>query len=204
MSSSLHVFLLDPAATRGLVGSGDERLLRLVHDRYGAELAADDDYFSFEIGRGAPSAAEALRAVVNGGPYSQDGQHAFQYVCAYQRLCWTTGRFLDNSSFSPFRGAWLDAVDEGLRALRITEVSVAEFGYNRGLPAGLPRSLDHPACGEWTHERCLAALEQFERTEHDGHAPPLEPDVATAVSDVIAWLRQVAGRPGFGVIGFVG
>ncbi|WP_282204149.1 DUF7691 family protein [Kitasatospora fiedleri] len=202
MSSSLSPFLIDTAAVRGLVGSGDEQVLRVVGERFGARLAADDDWFSDEIAEGAPTAAEALHAVVHGGPYPADSPYVFQYGYAYKRLCELTGSFLDNSSFSPFRGSWLEMVDEGLRALRITAVSVAEFGYYGGLPSGIP-SDDLPRCGEWTHKQCLAALEQFEQTERDGHAPPLEPAVADAVSDVVGWLRQVEGRPGFGVVGFV-
>ncbi|MFJ5231306.1 hypothetical protein ACIQBJ_15580 [Kitasatospora sp. NPDC088391] len=203
MSSSLSVFLLDPLATRALVGSGDEELLRRLTEHFGRDLAESDDWFSHEIGNGAPTAADALRAVVHGGPYAEERDYAFQYGYAYMRLCRSTGRFLNNSNFSPFRGAWLDAVDEGLKALGVTEVSVAEFGYGFGLPAGVPRGYDYPGGGEWTNRACLAALAQFEQAEREGRAPELEPDVADAVSDVIGWLRQVEQRPGFGVIGFV-
>ncbi|GAA2109463.1 hypothetical protein GCM10009759_50140 [Kitasatospora saccharophila] len=204
MSSSLSVFLLDTAATRRLVGSRDEQLLRAVDEHFGDDLASDDEWFSRQIEDGAPGAAEALRAVVHGGPYSADPDHAFQYGYAYRRLCRLTGSFLDNSGFSPFRGSWLSVVDEGLRALRITAVSLAEFHYGDALPDGVPPSAaEYPSCGEWTHERCLAALEQFERSERDGHAPPLEPEVVDAVADVLGWLRHAGRRPGFGVIGFV-
>lgn len=202
MSSSLSVYLIDPKAARGLVGSGDEQLLELIGERFADDLAADDRWFEDQIGDGAPTAFEALRAVVHGGPYGAARHHAFQYGYAYKRLVSLTGSFLDNSSFSPFRGDWLGVVDEGLKALRITAVSVAELGYYDGLPDGIP-SYDLPRCGEWTHEQCLAALEQFERTKADGHAPPLEREVVDAVFDVIGWLRQVETRPGFGIVGFV-
>ncbi|MGW2400168.1 DUF7691 family protein [Kitasatospora sp. NPDC001664] len=202
MSSSLSVYLLDIEATRALVGSGDEGLVEAVRGGFGRELAADDEWFSSEIADGAPTALEALRAVVNGGPFTGPGQYAFQYGYAYKRLCSLTGSFLDNSSFSPFRGSWLEMVDEGLRALRITAVSVAELGYYDGLPKPIPH-YELPRCGEWTHEECLAALEQFEQTKRDGHAPPLEPEVVEAVMDVIGWLRGAQARPGFGVVGFV-
>ncbi|MFD5329474.1 hypothetical protein [Streptomyces sp. NPDC127092] len=202
MSSSLSVYLIDPKAARALVGSGDEQLLEIIRERFADQLAHDDDWFSSEIEDGAPSAYEALRTVVHGGPFEAQRHHVFQYGYAYKRLCSLTGSFLDNSSFSPFRGDWLEMVDEGLTALRITAVSVAEFGYGGGMPDPLPR-YDLPRCGEWTHEECLAALEQFERTKAEGHAPPLDPEVVDAVMDVIGWLRHVESRPGFGVIGFV-
>ncbi|WP_418955562.1 DUF7691 family protein [Streptomyces tritici] len=202
MSSSLSAYLLDLKATRALVGSGDEELLKAVRDNFGAEMAADDSWFSSEIAEGAPTAYEALRTVVQGGPYPERGPYVFQYGYAYKRLCSLTGLFLDNSSFCPFRGDWLETVDEGLRALRITAVSVAELGYYDGFPKGLP-TYDLPRCGEWTHEQCLEALEQFERTKQDGHAPPLDREVLDAVMDVIGWLRRAEARPGFGVVGFV-
>ncbi|MFJ8039422.1 hypothetical protein ACIRBX_02770 [Kitasatospora sp. NPDC096147] len=202
MSSSLSVYLLDLDATHKLVGSGDEQLLTVVRDRFGDDLASSDDWFSSEIAQGAPTAFEALTAVVHGGPYPAPAQYAFQYGYAYKRLCSLTGSFLDNSSFSPFRGSWLEVVDEGLRALRITAVSVAELGYYDGLPAGVPH-YELPRCGEWTHEQCLAALEQFEQTKRDDHAPPLEPEVVEAVMDVLGWLRHAQQRPGFGIVGFV-
>ncbi|MGA5405915.1 DUF7691 family protein [Streptomyces lavendulocolor] len=202
MSSSLSVYLLDPTAARALVGSGDDQLLDVIRDRFADDLASSDDWFSSEIEKGAPTAYEALRAVVHGGPYDAEKQYAFQYGYAYKRLCSLTGSFLDNSSFCPFRGDWLEMVDEGLRALRITAVSVAELGYYDGLPDGIP-TYDLPRCGEWTHEECVEALEQFEATKRDGHAPPLEPEVVDAVMDVVGWLRHAQARPGFGVVGFV-
>ncbi|MCX5388623.1 hypothetical protein ABZY68_30160 [Streptomyces sp. NPDC006482] len=202
MSSSLSVYLLDPKAARALVGSRDDQLLQVVRDSFGDELASDDSWFSSEIAEGAPTAHEALRTVVYGGPFPEDGRYSFMYGYAYKRLCSLTGSFLDNSCFSPFRGDWLETVDEALRALRITAVSVAEFGSYGGFPAGVPSS-DLPRCGEWTHDRCLEALEQFEQTKQAGHAPPLEPEAVDAVMDVIGWLRHVETRPGFGVVGFV-
>ncbi|WP_326615691.1 hypothetical protein OG863_00395 [Streptomyces decoyicus] len=202
MSSSLSVYLLDPKEARARVGSRDAQLLQVIRDTFGDDLASDDSWFSSEIANGAPTAYEALHAVVYGGPFQKNRQYAFQYGYAYKRLCSLTGSFLDSSCFCPFRGDWLEAVDEALRALRITAVSVAEFGYYDGVPAPVPHS-DLPRCGEWTHERCLEALEQFEQTKRDGHASPLEPEVLDAVMDVISWLRHAESRPGFGVVGFV-
>ncbi|KOU59475.1 hypothetical protein ADK57_33505 [Streptomyces sp. MMG1533] len=202
MSSSLSVYLLDPKAARSLVGSRDDQLLQVIRDRFGDDLASDDTWFSSDIANGAPTAYEALQAVVHAGPFHENRQYAFQYGYAYKRLCSLTGSFLDNSCFSPFRGEWLEIVDEGLRALRITAVSVAGFGGYGGMPDPVP-SYDLPRCGEWTHERCLQALEQFEQTKRDGHAPPLETEVVDAVMDVIGWLRHAEARPGLGIVGFV-
>ncbi|MGW2706797.1 DUF7691 family protein [Streptomyces sp. NPDC001340] len=200
MSSGLSVYLLDVAATRALVGSGDDQLLQVVRDSFGDELARDDDYFRYQIERGAPTAYEALRAVVHGGPFSEDKEHAFQYGYAYRRLCDLTGSFLPNDSFMPFRGDWLSVVDEGLAALRVTAVSVESFSYS-DLPDPLPYTYI-PGCGEWTPGQIARALEQFEATKAAGHAPPLEPEVVDAVMQCLGWMRHAESRPGFGVIGF--
>jgi hypothetical protein len=200
MSSSLSVFLLDLKAAHALVGSGDEQLLQVIRDSFGGDLGQDDDWFSSEIAGGAPTAYEALQSVVHGGPFSEDKEHAFQYGYAYKRLCSLTGSFLDNSSFCPYRGDWLSVVDDGLRALNIAAVSVEEFSYS-GLPDPLPYAYT-PGCGEWTPDQCAQALEQFEETKRQGHAPPLDPAVVEAVMDVIGWLRHTATRPGFGIVGF--
>ncbi|MFD5011996.1 DUF7691 family protein [Streptomyces chartreusis] len=78
MSSSLSVYLLDIAATRALVGSRNHQLLEVISERFGDDLACDDNYFSYEIEQGAPKAYDALREVVHGGPVNSDEDHAFQ------------------------------------------------------------------------------------------------------------------------------
>ncbi|MGW6318950.1 DUF7691 family protein [Streptomyces sp. NPDC055099] len=204
MSSSLSVYLLDVAATRALVGSRDDQLLTVIRDSFGDQLARADEEFSFDIEGGAPTAFEALTAVVNGGPFSEDKDHAFQYGYAYERLCELTGSFLDNDRFTPHRGSWLSDVDEGLSALGITAVSVQEFGYGQ-LPDPLPLTYT-PGCGEWTHAQCIKALQQFDATKRavdaSGQAPPLEPEVVDGVMQCIGWMRHAVARPGYGVIGF--
>ncbi|MGW6058995.1 DUF7691 family protein [Streptomyces sp. NPDC055189] len=205
MSSSLSVYLLDVAATRALIGSRDEQLLAVIRENYAAQLARDDQESSFAIEEGAPTALEALTAVVNGGPFSTDENHAFQYGYAYLRLCDLTGSFLANNCFTPHRGDWLSDVDAGLTARGITAVSTEDFFFG-SLPGPLPRGADTPDSGEWTHEQCTKALEQFEAAQRaidaGGQAPRLEPEVDRAVKQCLGWIRHAAARPGYGVIGF--
>ncbi|MFJ6500329.1 hypothetical protein [Streptomyces virginiae] len=99
-----------------------------------------------------------------------------------------------------YRGDWLSTVDEGLRAVNVTAVSVADFQYG-GLPAGLPYT-DIPSCGEWSPEDCERALDQFEEGERLGIAPAPDREVAAAVAQVIGWLRRVPRGSGYGIIGF--
>lgn len=204
MSSSLSVYLLDVAATRALVGSGDDQLLEVIRSNFGDDLARDDDYHSHAIGQGAPTADEALHAVVHGGPFSDNGDHAFQYGYAFERLCSLTGVVLRNDCFTPHKGDWLSVVDQGLNALGITAVSVEAFSHGDP-PAPLPYTFT-PGCGEWTPDHIAQALEQFEATkravDESGQAPPLEPEVVEPVMQCLDWMRQAEARPGFGVIGF--
>jgi hypothetical protein len=192
--------LLDVAATCALVGSGDDQLLGVIRDSFADELTRDDEYFRDAIENGAPRVYEALRAVVHGGPFSDNQEHAFQYGYAYERLCRLTGTTAPNESFTPHRGDWLSQVDQGLAALRITAVSVESFGY-ADLPSPLPWT-DTPGCGEWTPGQIAKALQQFEATVAAGHAPPLDPEVVDAIMQCIDWMRYAEARPGFGVIGF--
>lgn len=204
MSSSLSVYLLDVAATRALIGSHDDQLLELIRTNFADDLARDDDYHSHAIEQGAPTAYEALHAVIHGGPFSENGDHAFQYGYAYDRLCSLTGAFLPNDSFTPHKGDWLSVVDQGLKALGITAVSVEAFSHGAP-PAPLPYAFT-PGCGEWTPDHIAQALEQFEATksavDESAEAPPLEPEVVEAVMQCLDWMRRAAARSGFGVIGF--
>ncbi|MFI2609264.1 hypothetical protein [Kitasatospora sp. NPDC018619] len=202
MSSFLRAYLVDPAELRARVGSGNDGAVEEALAYFGPSLDRSDEHFADEIAQGAPTALEALRAVVHGGPFSEDEDHAFQYGYAYRRLCWLVGQPLEVDSFGPFRGNWLEVVDEGLEAYGVTAVSVADFQYRGGLPAGLP-SCDVPSCGTWSAEDCRTALERFERAECEGRAPAPEREVAEAVAEVVGWLRLARHRGDGDIVGFV-
>ncbi|WP_316525390.1 DUF7691 family protein [Kitasatospora brasiliensis] len=201
MSSFLSAYLVDPAELRARVGSGNDGAVDEALAYFGPSLDRSDEHFTDEIAQGAPTAREALRAVVHGGPYSEDEDHAFQYGYAYRRLCWLVGQPLEVDSFGPFRGNWLDVVDEGLKAYGITAVSVAEFQY-AGLPGNLP-SCDVPSCGTWSAADCREALEQFEQAEREGRTPVPEREVAEAVAEVVGWLRLAQRWKDGDIVGFV-
>ncbi|WP_399093616.1 hypothetical protein ACGH2B_24025 [Streptomyces sp. BBFR2] len=205
MSSSLHVYLVDVAAVHAMIGSRDDDVLGDIRINFGYDMKADDEYFDHEIENGAPTADEALQAVVNGGPFSERRSHSFAYANAYQRLCSSTGSFLPNDHFTPHRGAWLSAVDQGLKGLGVTAVALTDFFGP--MPAPLPRT-DTVSAGVWTHERILQALEQLadaQRAVDEGRIPRPEPvgdDVAEAVQQSLGWMRLAADHPGYGTIGF--
>ncbi|MEV2243755.1 hypothetical protein [Streptomyces sp. NPDC049970] len=204
MSSSLSVYLLDVAATHALIGCRDDDFLTAVRGGFADDLVRDDEYHRREIEKGAPTAAEALRAVVHGGPFSEDREHAFQYGYAYRRLCELSGSFLPNDCFTPHRGDWLSTVDQGLRTMGVTAVSLDAFGHGAP-PAPLPYA-HTPGCGQWGPEAITEALSQFEATrcaaDESGPAPSLEPEVVEAVTQCLDWMRRAEARPGHGIIGF--
>ncbi|MEU1348205.1 hypothetical protein ABZ438_17465 [Streptomyces sp. NPDC005786] len=204
MSSSLSVYLVDLSATHALIGSRDDQLLNVIRADFGEDLTRDDEYHSYAIEQGSPTADEALSAVIHGGPFSENRDHAFQYSYAYQRICSLTGTFLPNDCFTPHKGDWLSVVDQGLKSLGITAVSVDAFGYGAP-PAPLPYA-DTPGCDEWAPEHIAQALQQFEATkraaDESGQAPPLEPEVLEAAMQCLTWMRYAEARPGYGVIGF--
>ncbi|MFH8384410.1 hypothetical protein ACH4E7_26290 [Kitasatospora sp. NPDC018058] len=200
MSSFLTVYLTNLEDKHTLAGCASEAVLEEVRGFFGTGLDRADQEFADQIADGAPSAYEALRAVVYGGPF--DKEHAFQYGYAYQRLCRIDASVLDNRSFGPFRGLWLDEVDQGLRAYGVTAVSVSDFQYGSDFPTELPYCAE-VSCGEWSPEQCRGALRQFELAEREGRTPALEREVAEAVGEVLGWLRRAQEVEEYGVIGFV-
>ncbi|MGW2373046.1 DUF7691 family protein [Kitasatospora sp. NPDC001683] len=200
MSSFLTTYLTCVEDKHTLAGCADDSVLDELLRYFGANLDRADREFADQIADGAPTAREALRAVVYGGPF--DEQHAFQYGYAYERLCRTDATALDNRSFGPFRGLWLDEVDKGLRAYGVTAVSVSDFQYGSGFPTALPYCAEL-SCGEWSPEQCAEALRQFELAEHEVRAPELVREVAEAVDEVAGWLRAAREFEDYGIIGFV-
>ncbi|MEV6398660.1 hypothetical protein AB0M39_28435 [Streptomyces sp. NPDC051907] len=197
MSYGLSLYLVDLAAVRGAIASGDEKLRRMMGGRFKRDLARDDDYFADEIANGAPTRYEALRAVIDGGPF--DAAHGFQYGYAYKMVCEFHGRFLFNNHFSPFRGSWLDDVDKGMAELGVKAVAVTDFMYGSA-PAPLPSS-ELPGYGEWSAEQCREGLAQWEASAQEQRAA-LDPEVLAAVESCVEWMRQAQAKEGYGIAGF--
>ncbi|MFF0744666.1 hypothetical protein ACFYVL_30130 [Streptomyces sp. NPDC004111] len=198
MSYSLSLYLVDPAKVRAVIGSGDDKLRRMMGGAYKSEFPRDDDYFDSEIERGAPKRYDALCAVIAGGPFEEE--HAWQYGYAYEMVCRFFGRHLNNNSFSPFRGAWLEEVDKGLARLGITAVEITEFNYG-SVPSPLPRPDFVPNYGEWSAEQCATALTQWRASTPEQRAE-LDPEVLEAVESIVDWLERAAAKEGAGVVGF--
>jgi hypothetical protein len=197
MSSHLYTYLLDLPKIRALVGSGDEQLLEVIRQHFGDRMATADEQFDYLIEAGAPTAYEALRAVINGGPF---GHHAFQYRLAYQRLCELTGFDLSANVFSHFRGDWLDEVDKGLASLNVTAISLFYFTLPQ-VPVPVEQSPE-VGYGEWSPDQIAQALHQFRTSVSDGTARQGDPEVTAAVAECLSWMHVAESKPGLGIAGF--
>ncbi|WP_232668183.1 DUF7691 family protein [Pseudonocardia sp. TRM90224] len=184
MSYGLSVYLVDLALVRGAIGSGDVKLRRMIGGRFKQKMAQADEWFEDQIQDGAPPRYEALRAVIEGGPF--DKNFAFQYGYAYQMICEFHGRYLFNNHFSPFRGAWLEEVDKGFEQLGVKAVGVKAV-YDTP-PAPIPSS-DLPCYGEWTVEACREGLAQWAASPPE-QRDEVDDEVLAAIESCVDWMRE--------------
>lgn len=196
MSSFLSTYIQNIAAIRAIVGSGDSRLLETMREKCASDMAFDDEELDFLIDEGAPTAYEALQAVVHGGPY---GKHASQYLRAYQRLCVAHGVSLNCNDFAYLSGGWLNEVDNALKSMNVTAVSLFSF-TDAQIPVPVEQS---PVLGygEWSADEIALALAQYEAAVASG-LTARDPDVAHSVEQCVDWMRSAAKIPGYGIIGF--
>ncbi|WP_227996177.1 DUF7691 family protein [Nocardia australiensis] len=197
MGYYLNLYLVDLDAVDAMVGSGDQSHIDRIAGECAEELAASDGSCADRIAAGAPTAAEALATVIEGGPFEH--RYANDYLDAYESICSVIGVDLD-TVWGPFEFDWPARVDKGLTALGI-RVGVRMFAGTR-LPGGLPDS-NHAGFGSWTEQDCLDALQQWEATRPEQRAE-LDPDVLEGIEDCVAWMREVKRFPGARIAGFWG
>ncbi|MFD0363656.1 hypothetical protein ACFQZZ_19585 [Nocardia sp. GCM10030253] len=197
MGYFLSLYIVDLDTVAGVVGSKDDGHFERISVECAAAMAQLDEDYAEHIADGAPTAVQALRTVIDGGPFDQ--RYANDYLDVYESMCSVLGAELDNL-WGPLDFGWPARVDKGLAALGM-RVSVRAFAGNR-LPAGLP----HPTqagCGEWTERDCLAALDRWTATLPEQRAA-LEPDVLEGIEDCVAWMQEVKRFPGTSIVGFWG
>ncbi|NYJ36010.1 DUF7691 family protein [Nocardiopsis aegyptia] len=194
MSYALTTYVVDLPALHASVGSKDDKLRRMIGGRFKQHLAHFDSQFDHTDG---PSIRDAIRAVIDGGPF--DDRHGTMYGYAFKWICEFHGRALFNNDFSPMRAGWLETVDEALAGLGVTAVSVGEFNYGR-VPSPIPAPDFLPCYGEWSLTECRKALEQWEAVTDERKAA-LAPAVGKAVESCMDWCNT-ADTAGRGVAGF--
>ncbi|MCP3012124.1 hypothetical protein NGM33_02180 [Nocardiopsis dassonvillei] len=197
MSYALTTYVVDLDVLHGSVGSKDDKLRRMIGGRFRQHLAHFDSQFDHVVDAGGPTVRDAIRAVIEGGPF--DDRHGTMYGYAYKWICEFHGRALFNNDFSPMRYGWLETVDAGLKALGVTAVGVEEFSFG-GFPSPIPAPEDLPGYGEWSLTECQKALEQWEAATDEGRAA-LDPAVLSAAESCVDWCRTAVAA-GRGVAGF--
>ncbi|MEV6430719.1 hypothetical protein [Nocardia sp. NPDC051463] len=197
MGYFLSLYIVDLNTVDEVVGSKDDGHFARISTECAETMAQLDEDYAGQIADGAPSAAQAVRTVIDGGPFEH--RHANDYLDVYESMCSVFGAALDDL-WGPLQFDWPAKVDKGLAALGM-RVSVRAFAGNR-LPAALP----HPTlagCGEWAEQDCLAALDRWAATLPEQRAA-LEPDVLEGIEDCVAWMREVKRFPGTSIVGFWG
>lgn len=187
-------YVVDLDVLNGSVGSKNDKLRRMIGGRFKQYLAGFDDQFSDD----GPAIYEAIRAVIDGGPF--DERYGHKYAHAYKWICEFHGRALFNNDFSPMKAGWLDTVDEGLAELGVTAVDLGDLSQG-SVPSSIPRPDDmFPCYGEWSLAECEKALEQWEAVTDERKAA-LDPEVLEAVESCMDWCKTAAAA-GRGVAGF--
>jgi hypothetical protein len=193
----LSLYVVDLETVDGMVGSKDNGHFERISVECAEDMTQLDEDSTEHIAEGAPTAAEALRAVIDGGPFDQ--RYANDYLDVYESMCSVLGAELDNL-WGPVDFDWPARVDKGLTALGM-RVSVRTFASNR-LPTGLP----HPTMagyGAWAEQDCSAALDRWAATLPEQRAG-LEPDVLEGIENCVAWMQEVKRFPGTSIVGFWG
>lgn len=186
MSLSLDVHLVRLDELHDVVGSRDERWVRGMSKYFAESWPHDDDYWVEEIAAGAPTAAAAARAVIDGGPF--DEQYGHLYRSAYHNICeFLSDIRLSDDYFSGFRSGWLVDVGKGLHQVGITTASLDNLVYI-GSPALLPDS-EGMQSGEWDLATCRAGLAEWQASTPEQRAG-LHPEVLAAVENCVSWMAD--------------
>ncbi len=186
MSLGLEVLLVRLDELHDTVGSRNDQLFRALSAHFAHSWPHDDDYWVDEIADGAPTAAAAARAVIDGGPF--DEQYGHLYRSAYQNVCEFVSDFhLSNDYFTGFRSGWLDEVDKGLQHVGITTASLDDLLYV-GSPQLLPVS-EGMQSGEWDLATCRAGLAEWQASTPEQRAE-LHPEVLRGVENCVEWMAE--------------
>jgi hypothetical protein len=196
MSYCLMAYAVRFDRVQPVFGSGDDKLRRMICGRFKSRLAQRAESFSNEIGNGAPSPFDAVRALIM-GPVPEKG-HGNMYAYAYETIIEHHGRFLDNGAFSSMRWAHMDAVEEGFKRTGLD--SALPFGdlYRGKALCAFPPPDDFPSMGYWSPEQVISGRNRFGEITVPGD---IDTSVAESLAAVRGWVNS-AGAKGEGIISF--
>lgn len=181
------VYSLDFDAHRAVMGSGNERMRRVISGRFRQDLQHLNDSFGWSNERGADNSFEAVRHLVMGDDKRLPGVmygYAYKYIVEFQ------GRSLPNDHFYPCSSSYQeDELQPQLDALGV-DLNLLDLNFG-GPVVSFPLPDDFPGIGHWTLEAVREARPLMDAAE--GLSP--------AMQQVRGWLRR-ADELGHGIVGF--
>ena len=171
----------------GILGCRSEEMVRLLE--WGAEDLIeflDEVLATPRPGEPPlPDARTALRQLVMGEPLDRRAGVAYAYW--FKQMC-ESGEFLRNDAWLPIRMAFFDDVEQALRRLGVTGVSVQDIVFG-GLPIPLPPPDDFPGMGYTAAADAQTLLERLSAADLSREP---DRDVRKAIEQLAGWLRTCA------------
>lgn len=185
MGYGIMAYAVDIDKLVTLCGSGDDRMRRAISGRFRERIRASNDFLGWSNERDEPSIFTAIKHLVMGEEKTLEGA---MYGYGFKYLVEFSGRFLDNSPFSPCRAYLLsETVDVELAEVGAT-VRLTDLVFN-GAPVSFPAPAEFPAIGHWTAQQVADNVE------------PLRQGSSTELKTIAKWLDE-ASATGCGVVGF--
>lgn len=200
MSTTLTAYAIDLDELTAAAGSKDEALVADVLAAFGDDLACHDDDDPWKVNEGDPPlplTADALRAIVMGGP--TDDRAGYKYGAALEALVRHLGEELPNQMWCSIRWTWLRLLDKAL-----TEAGVPQAVFSttlltaRGSPVPIPPPSDFPGIGHLTPAEVRAALAAFDGADW---SKVTVPEAIESLEEARGWLMHCAAA-GRGLICF--
>ncbi|MFC9997757.1 hypothetical protein [Nocardia sp. NPDC127526] len=180
MSSIMTVYLVDRTTVNAAIGSKDEALYEAITKNWHDSEEASERIFG--CGDVALDAKSALRAVINGGPYTEDCGYAYLQAC--ERICAYFGEDIDEEDF---HHSFQERLDKAFGKLGMDDESRIDLLYSFASNHGLPEP-DGANGGSWGRQLCTDQLEQWENSDPAVRAG-LRADVRENLESRIEWMR---------------
>ncbi|GAB4587841.1 DUF7691 family protein [Nocardia sp. IFM 10818] len=180
MSSVMTVYLVDRATVEAAIGSKDETLFKAIAEHW--HESEEDGERMCGCGDVALDAKSALRAVINGGPYTEDCGYAYLDAC--ERICAYFGEDIDEEDF---HHSFQERLDKAFGRLGMDDEGRIDLLYSFASRHGLPEP-DGANGGSWGNQLCADQLERWENSDPAVRAR-LRVDVHEDLESRIKWMR---------------
>lgn len=186
MGNCTEVYLVGLAKLRQLVGSDKtESLVSMLSLRQKDLIQAFDRQF------GSGKAQQVLSELLN-GQHPTSGYGGAPYAYALRILLREVSMTLSNSCFCPFRMAWLDNLDEVLKAQQLSEWKFSNIiGFQPPFPMACPE--DYPSVCTIDEVQAERLATVFSALKLEG----LDSDTTEAIQQASSWFQRAAqGKSG--------